>query len=235
MTRLLLIALALAVAQGRARAETPAPESLTLEEMKQAKDLFKEYFEAKTWEDKRKVAEKLSGLDHPSRSDIAKLAQHCFALAKDGPKIANNKGEQKCTDPDYPGTYLLTLPAGAKQGKPTGVFISLHGGGKGSGSGSEIMGLFGCPGQGLINVYPTVIQKVDDAWNTEREEQYVLAILEDLKRSFITALRDDLRHTVLQSGTFYGHLMDHYRERLKSQRTEPWLYSILDHRYCSGK
>ena len=174
----ILIAL---VAPLGAQEKKPA-DGLTSKELKEAEGLLKQYFDAKSWDEKQKVAEQLAAIDHPSRSDIRTLATKCFLMGRRGP-IIEGKTPQKCTHPDYPGSYIINGTSLARKG-PVGLFISLHGGGAGVGDGGQIAGLFGNPGQGMINVFPTVCQKTDTAWNTEREEQYVLAIIEELKRTY---------------------------------------------------
>jgi predicted esterase len=173
---LLLLVLAPALAQ-----EKPAA-GLSAAEKKEAEELLKQYFEAKGWDEKQKVAEKLAAIDHPSKADIQAFSRKCFAYARRGTLI-EGKSPQKCTHPDYPGSYIINGTGFARKG-PVGLFISLHGGGAGVGDGGQIAGLFGTPGQSMINVYPTVCQKTDTAWNTEREEQYVLAIIDELKRTY---------------------------------------------------
>jgi predicted esterase len=173
-------------------------DGLSSKETAEAKELIKQYFAAKTWDEKRAVVEKLEAIDHPSKGDIAALARVCFQHAARGP-LVDTKPKQRCTDPAYPGEYILQAPSSARQ-KKTGVFISLHGGGDGVGEGSQIQGLFGTPGPGMINVYPTVVQKTGTAWNTEREEQYVLAILDELKRSF----QVDTNHVYLAGHSMGG-------------------------------
>jgi predicted esterase len=158
------------------------PAGLTPAEMKEAEGYVKDCLQARTWEEKQAVLAKLAAIDRPSKADVGKIAAKAFQWAKAGARI-DGGGKQKCSHPDFPGEYEL-VTGGAKGGKPTGVFICLHGGGAGVGDGAQIRGLFGQPGGGMIHVFPTVIQKDDSAWNTEREEQYVLAILEDLKRTF---------------------------------------------------
>jgi len=173
-------------------------EGLSSKEMAEAKELVKQYFAAKTWDEKKAVVEKLEAIDHPSKADMKSLTVFCFQQAARGP-LVDTKPRQKCTDPAYPGEYILQAPGSARQ-KPTGVFISLHGGGEGVGEGSQIQGLFGTPGPGMINVFPTVVQKTATAWNTEREEQYVMAILDELKRSF----RVDTNHVYLAGHSMGG-------------------------------
>ncbi len=158
-------------------------DGLTAKELADAKELMKQYFAARAWDERETIAAKLQEIDHPSKGDIAALARHGFALARRGPLI-DSKSPQKCTDPAFPGSYILQVP-GSARARPTGLFISLHGGGAGVGDGSAIQGLFGMPAPGMINVFPTVTQKTDGAWNSEREEQYVLAIIDEIKRSFL--------------------------------------------------
>ncbi len=160
-----------------------APTSLTSAEMKQAEGLVTDFIAAKTWDEKSKVLEAIAAIDHPSKADVQKLAKRAFALAMQGPRVKPDR-DAKCTHTDYPGNYILNVPSSAKRGQPTGVFICLHGGGQGEGDGSQIEGLFGQPGKGMIHVYPTVLEKTTAAWNEEKEERYVLAILDELKRSF---------------------------------------------------
>ncbi len=136
--------------------EKKPAEGLSAKEMKQAEELLKSYFEAKSWDERDKIAAELAVIDHPSKNDIKTLAVRCFNLVRKGP-IIDGKSPQKCTDPAHPGTYIINGTGFAKKG-PVGLFISLHGGGAGVGDGGQIAGLFGVPGQGMINVFPTVTE-----------------------------------------------------------------------------
>lgn len=171
----LLLAAPLAVAQDR-------KAGLTSDEKKEALQLAADHLTAKSWEEKTAISEKLAKF-RPSKSDLAAVLARCWQIFRKGP-LHDGKSPAKCSHPSYPGSYIITVPGGAKRGEKVGLFISLHGGGAGVGAGSQIQGLFGTPGQNLINIYPTVVEKTDAAWNTEREEQYVLAILDDLKRTY---------------------------------------------------
>src|SRR5438552_13463735 len=164
-------------------AQEPPKQGLSGEEMAQAKAIVKRVFDAKSFDDQKAVLKELEPLDHPSKADLAALQKECFKLAFAGPR-QEGKSPAKCTHPSYPGSYILHVPPAAKKGAKVGVFIGLHGGGPGVGDGAQIESLFGSPNPQLITVFPTVIQKDAVAWNSEREEQYVLAILSELKRSF---------------------------------------------------
>jgi dienelactone hydrolase len=163
--------------------QDPPKAGLSGEEMAQAKAIVKRVFEAKTLDDQRAALKDLDPIDHPSKADLATIQKECFKLVLSGPR-QEGKSPARCTHPSYPGNYILHVPPAAKKGAKVGVFIGLHGGGPGVGDGAQIEGLFGSPNPQLITVFPTVIQKDAVAWNTEREEQYVLAILAELKRSF---------------------------------------------------
>jgi len=159
-----------------------AQESLSSKELAEAKDLATRYFAAKTWDEKAAIAAKLEAIDHPSKGDIGSLTRHCLALIRRGPTVDPRGAVQKCTHPDFPGTFALSAPASAKS-RPTGVFIGLHGRG---GDGPGAQRAWGGASPDLIGVFPTVPDTAEAAgWNTERAEQFVLAVLEDVKRSFV--------------------------------------------------
>jgi len=52
---------------------------------------------------------------------------------------------------------------------------------------------------------------------------------QDIDRPFAVALRNDFKNT-----PFHGHRMDTYLDRLEKPRTDPWLYTNRDAKYCSG-
>jgi pimeloyl-ACP methyl ester carboxylesterase len=185
MERIIILGLLLALpAQDAGKAQDPPKLGLSSQEIATAKDLVKRIFEAKSFADQQALLKELDPLDHPSKSDMALFQRECFRHVYAGPRQDGGKSPTQCTNPAYPGKYILHVPAAAKKGAKTGLFIGLHGGGPGVGDGAQIEGLFGAPSGTMILVYPTVIQKDAVAWNTEREEQYVLAILAELRRSF---------------------------------------------------
>jgi predicted esterase len=83
----------------------------------------------------------------------------------------------------YPGTFILGMPRGG--GKKMGLLVGLHGGGQGVGDGATSAQKWSmAAGQGCITCFPTVIQKEGSAWNKEREEKYVLQLIQELKRAY---------------------------------------------------
>jgi hypothetical protein len=184
MERMIILGLLLVLpAQEPPKGQDSPKAGLSAQEIATAKDLIKKVFEAKTYEEQQALLKELDPLDHPSKADLLLFQKECFRHAVSGPR-QDGKSPAQCSHPRYPGKYILHVPAAAKKGAKVGLFIGLHGGGPGVGDGAQSEGLFGAPSSTMILVYPTVIQKDAVAWNTEREEQYVLAILAELRRSF---------------------------------------------------
>ena len=157
----------------------PAKPALEAEARSEISKIAREYFKAKS-DAKPALLAKVVQLENGkevSKADIEKFKRDFLALAKEGPRHSGGaSGRTKFGHPDYPGEYILG-------GSGNMLFVGLHGGGKGVGDAGQIAGLFGGM-PGAVNVFPTVIQKDDSAWNTEREEQYVLELIEAMKRSF---------------------------------------------------
>ncbi|HLG42413.1 MAG TPA: hypothetical protein VI643_03525 [Planctomycetota bacterium] len=137
--------------------------------------LLGRFFEADS-DDAREAL--LAELKSFEKSDVmpAKLLE----LARRGPKSAGGR-ENKLDHKEFLGTYYL---AGTKEGKKLPLFIGLHGGGgSASDSGAQAMS-FGFP-KGCLAVFPTALTRpAVTEWNREREAQYVLALIEELKRSY---------------------------------------------------
>jgi predicted esterase len=160
-----------------------AKPGLTPQLKSEIKKLIKELFDAKGHEAKAQAIEKIEQieLNHLiSKADLEEMRKAAFGHVSSGVRH-NGSGRCKFGHPDYPGEYIIR---GANGGAKVPLFIGLHGGGQGVGDASQIAGLFGSGMQGAVVVYPTVVKKDATAWNTEREEQYVLELIECMKRSF---------------------------------------------------
>ncbi len=58
----------------------------------------------------------------------------------------------------------------------------------------------------------------------------------DIDRPFAVALRNDWGNTQKRHEAFFGHRMAEYADRIKPPaRTDPWRYTVLEPRYCSGR
>jgi len=159
-------------------------QGLSSAEKREAGKLIKEYFSQNDESEKQKLFKELAKYDdRVSKKDLASFAKTIWPLIKKDLKY-DGKNNGKCSHPDYPGEYIISVPTPAKKGTKTGLCIVLHGGGEDAGDGLKAQKLMGTPNPNLIQVYPTVIKKENAAWNTEREERYVLEIINDMKRMF---------------------------------------------------
>ncbi|MBI4833525.1 MAG: hypothetical protein HY811_01725 [Planctomycetes bacterium] len=159
-------------------------KGLSKEEKKAVAELIAKYFNSNNVIEKHNLSNEIDKYnDRVSKEDLTELTKPIWPLTKNGPKH-DGKNAGKCTHPDYPGEYMVIIPSSAKQGKKTGLCIVLHGGGANRGDANEIMGYIGNPNPNFIVVYPTVIKHENSAWNTEREERYVIEIINDMKRSY---------------------------------------------------
>lgn len=157
--------------------------ALTPKDKTEISGLINKYFGSGDAAEKQQILDDLARYDgRLSQGDIDYFAQLCWPLAANGAKI-NGQSPVKCTNPEYPGEYVINLPSGAKKEEPTGVFIGLHGA---SGSAKNMFGFFGTPNPRLITVYPEVLNRQDkmNGWTAESAEHYIMEIIADLKRSF---------------------------------------------------
>jgi pimeloyl-ACP methyl ester carboxylesterase len=162
----------------------PKPEkALTADEKKRIKALIGEYFAAAEIAAREEVLAKLKKFDPIPKAQVKKYEKDIFKKAMSGPKI-KGAGRLVLQSEKYPGHFILSIPGRRMKKYP--LLIGLHGGGQGSGAGSSAARQWGAS-TGMIpciSVFPTVIQKVGTAWNTEREECYVMEIIAQAKRSF---------------------------------------------------
>lgn len=179
---LLLAGLVLAgLPLGAAPADRPPREpSLPYATKKRLKELFERYFEA-PGEERPAILAEVASLDPIPSSALKDFRKQLFALARKGLRL-DGKSPAVFGHPDYPGTYLVSGDSGRKV---KGLLVGLHGGGAGSGDGATAAQKWSAAGgQGLICLFPTVIRKENTAWNKEREERYVLELIEAAKRTW---------------------------------------------------
>ena len=166
--------------------DKPAIKKVGLEakEKSEIENLIKKYFTAKSEDEKKQSLKDLEPYDHPSKADITSLSKLCFNLVKNGSKCSGDS-PAKLNHPEYPGKYLITVPDSAKN-KPTPLLIGLHGGGKGTGDFNNIPIMYGkaLSSVNWITAFPEVIKKEFTAWNMEREERFVMELIEEIKRTY---------------------------------------------------
>ncbi|MBI4834541.1 MAG: hypothetical protein HY811_06965 [Planctomycetes bacterium] len=157
-------------------------QGLSSQKKSEAEKLIKKYFTVKDSMEKTGLLDELAKYDEEvSPSDITAFTKTIWPLVKQDAK-PEGKNPAKCTHPDYPGEYFISIPPEAKAGKKTGVFIGLHGY---RCEGDDMQACYGNPNPKLIGVYPTVMDKSNgSAWKTETAEKYIIEIINDLKRTY---------------------------------------------------
>ncbi len=158
----------------------PKEPRMGSKERAEARKLIKAYFEATEAGEKAALLETMKGFDPISRRSARTLKAYAFRCAYAGPK---RKLESRTRLETAQGTGQI-LVSGVKRGRAQPLLIGLHGGGAGTGDGATSRQKWqSATGKGCICVFPTVLKKEDSAWNKEREERYVLEIIEAVKRS----------------------------------------------------
>ena len=160
-------------------------KSASQSKLAQIRKFIDEFFSIPEEDHKKReqVLDKLSRLEPLSRSDVLSFKREIFRKAMRGPKATYKGGRGQLNSKLYPGTYYICVPRIRMRKYP--LLIGLHGGGEGVGDGRNALYKWGSAARkGAICVFPTVIKKEATAWNKEREERYVMALIEEMKRTF---------------------------------------------------
>ncbi len=157
------------------------PQPLTPEEERKVEKLARKYFDAEDDETRNELQKKLKKFDPVPRQSIESLYRPLFKKAYKGPKH-DGSSPTKLPHPDYPGKIRI---GGVEKGKKQPMLIGLHGGASGPGSASTASSKWSvAQSMGAVTVFPNVIKKSQSGWMNKREEQYVLAIIDFMKRSY---------------------------------------------------
>jgi pimeloyl-ACP methyl ester carboxylesterase len=179
---ILLVALlpALPAARGAPAPRPPRPPALSFEAKKELAGLFERYFTAKE-EEKPEILAAVRKHDPVPQSALEKFRKDLFARAKKGIRL-EDKSRATFADPAFPGEYMLS---GASGGRVKGLVIGLHGGGEGVGDPSEAAQKWQpASGMDCVVILPKAVDLVQTAWNKERNERYVLALIDAARRTF---------------------------------------------------
>ena len=147
--------------------------------------LAREYAEKTKNRDRDAVLAKARELGPIPDREMKDLLKELFKVARSGPK-SDGKGTCTAKYPPFPGTYYLTGAGGGKKG----IFVGLHGGGAGVGTGLSAKGQWGgATSKGLIGVFPTANREegeeiTETTWYSKEVEGFVLAIILELKRTY---------------------------------------------------
>ncbi len=177
---LLLLATLIAPAGAAPPARAPRLPPLGGAAKKEIEDLFARYLAAND-ADRPAILAEVRRRDPIPEAAAKEFRKDLLAAARKGLRV---DGESRSTlaHPDYPGSFLLS---GASGGRPKGLLVGLHGGGEGSGDPSEAAQKWqSATGMDCICVFPEAIDKVQTAWNKEKQERFVLALIEAVKRTW---------------------------------------------------
>lgn len=168
MTRAAAV-LALALLAG----DPPAPPDL-----RSLEALAAEWFRAADGEARRTVEERARAVPPLPAEMVKPLSEKLFALAdRHGLRLERKGRAFLYRDPaarTESGLYLLN------PGKPRGgLLIAMHGGGEGSGDAGSAQSIFaGATSLGLTVISPQAIDLVSSAWNEEKQERFVLDLVD---------------------------------------------------------
>ncbi|MHC4779277.1 MAG: carboxylesterase family protein, partial [Planctomycetota bacterium] len=186
VSRVLLVALVALIGPPSLHAGTsktrkpPKVPSLKSKAKAEIKKLISEYFKIGDEGDRKTVLEGLAGHDPVPKSVVSGFRNLAFARAMAGPRlVVKHKTTFVCS-----GGTGVVLINGVKRNKMQPLLIGLHGGGAGAGDGATSEQKWqSAVGKGCICVFPTVLRKENSAWNREREEKYVIDLIEAVKRT----------------------------------------------------
>ncbi len=147
---------------------------------KEVEELITSYFRAPSDAERARIRKALEERGPPSPKERKALRKLCLALAREGPRSKGGHERTLQTGP-VRGKYLVV---GSTSGRK-GLFIGLHGGGPGAGDARTAESKWSAAaGKNCLCVFPQATRLVHDAWNQEDQEKFVLAVIEELKRTY---------------------------------------------------
>ena len=170
-------------------ADLPAWSSLNDEvpSAKEQKALVEEYFATdwKTSSGMQRHDEILSTLSAVPALDDRAMKTWTKALDKiwkKGPKLEKKSGRHYLWEKEKRGLYII----GGKSGKPSGLFLGMHGGGAGSGDAGSSAGAWGGSAgkEKWVAIFPQVLEKTEHGWTDSGTEEFVIELLERARRTW---------------------------------------------------
>ncbi|MDZ7815231.1 MAG: hypothetical protein U5N86_04260 [Planctomycetota bacterium] len=159
--------------------EKPAePEKLERDKKKELFELVEDYFKASDVAEELKLLHKLDRYGSLNRSDFRSLDRHVWKIVAQLPKPEKARGT---IDVDSPFGSTKVIISGRTNPRSGGLLLGLHGGGKGSGDGSQAAGSFG-GAKKCISLFPTAIDKIDNAWNDPPQERFLTWLIKFIRR-----------------------------------------------------
>ncbi len=163
----------------RGFSEASEPPKLEKEKRSELEALITEYFSTTQPTDQLRLLHKLRRWDPICKADMKSLKTFVWKLVAGLPQPEKARGTLKVESPF--GTTSVIVSGSAKP-KTGGLFVGLHGGGAGSGEGSQAAGAFGGMAN-CVSLFPTAINKIDNAWNDPPQEQFVIWLTRYIRRA----------------------------------------------------
>ncbi|GAB4154130.1 MAG: hypothetical protein Kow00107_04300 [Planctomycetota bacterium] len=160
-------------------AENAAPPNLDKDKKKELESLIQDYFNTTELSEQLKLIHKIRRFDPLNKSDFKKFKTFVWKLVAQRPKPDKVKGTLQVKSPFGETQVIVSGSAHPKNG---GIFLGLHGGGAGSGDGSAAAGIYGGM-QNCVSLFPTAINKIDNAWNDPPQERFLIWLLKYIRRA----------------------------------------------------
>lgn len=157
--------------------------------IRETKALVGEYMELdlKTADGRQRGNEILARLETADPLDARKAKAWRKDLAKlwaKGPTLEQKSGRHYLWDDDDDprGLYIV----GGKSKRPKGLFIGLHGGGRGSGDAWSSHGTFNAAAGAMdwVAIFPEVLEKTEHGWTDSGTEEFVVDLVERAVRTW---------------------------------------------------
>lgn len=182
-TRCLLVALACSSATAfvETRLLREAPDA------KEIKALIDEYLEldARSLEGMQRQDEIFARLDELpplTERDRKQWSKEIVKRWQKGPKLEKQSGRHYYWEDAKKGLYIV----GGESKRPKGLFIGMHGGGKGSGDAGTSASAWSSAAskQDWVAIFPEVLEKTERGWTDSGTEEWVMELIERACRTW---------------------------------------------------
>ena len=133
---------------------------------------------------RRDILTKLEALEPLDAKGVKSWRKAITKVWTKGPEIEKKTGRHYLWDDgdEERGLYIV----GGDTKRPKGLFIGMHGGGKGAGDAWSSQGSFNSPTKDLdwVAIFPEVLEKTEHGWTTSGTEEFVLELVERACRTF---------------------------------------------------
>jgi hypothetical protein len=128
------------------------------------------------------ILTRLDLLDPLSESKVRSWRKKIAKLWSKGPKLEKKSGRRFLWEKEEKGLYIL----GGETRRPKGLFIGMHGGGRGSGDAWSSHGAYNSAvsKEGWLAIFPQVLVKTECGWTDSGTEEFILELVERALRTW---------------------------------------------------